>query len=152
MANTSAGTQAAAKDTSKDTGSKDTSKTTAPKRERKREEVKSMMAMPWKPEKEGDCLEGTYLGMEMVKGKGKRRDFPSYHIQQDNGERVRIASAMLNTKLNQVPKGTYVWLTYVGEFKTDNGNSSDYKVDVEQGTELIDPLEHGGSQHGVSVD
>lgn len=117
----------------------------APTRQRKRQTVESMMAKPWKPEAEGDCLEGTYLGSEMVKGKGKRPSFKSYHIEKPDGERVRIASAMLNSKLNQIPKGAYVWLTFIGMFQTDNGNSPDYQVDVEEGTELIDPLQGDGS-------
>lgn len=114
-------------------------------RQRKRQSVKSMMAAPWKPENEGDCLEGIYHGVETVKGKGKRGDFKSYHIEKPDGERVRVASAMLNTKMNQIPKGSYVWLTYKGMFETSNGESPDYDVDVEDGTELIDPLQGDGS-------
>ena len=127
-------------------------KTAAPTRQRKRQKVESMMAKPWKPEKEGDCLEGIYHGTEIVPGKGKRKPFKSYHIEKPDGERVRIASAMLNTKLNQVPKGTYVWLTYLGMFKTENGDSPDYEVEVEDGTELLDPLQGDGSVHEERAD
>jgi len=117
----------------------------SPPRQRKRKAVESMMAAPWKPENVGDCLEGTFHGMEKVPGKGKRDSFKSYHIEQPDGTRVRVASAMLNTKLNQVPKGTYVWLTYKGLFQTSNGNSPDYDVEVEEGTDLFDPLQESGS-------
>jgi len=127
------------------------------KRARKRQKVESMMAKPWKPENEGDCLEGIYHGMEMVPGKGKRKPFKSYHIEVGKdgvptGERVRVASAMLNSKLNQVPKGTYVWLTYVGDFKTENGDSPDYEVEVEDGTDLLDPLQGDGTVHEERAD
>lgn len=102
--------------------------------------VESNMAKPWKPKKKGDELQGTYKGAETVPGKGKRPDFLSYHIEQDDGETVRVASAMLNTKMNQVPRGTYLWLKFVGMFETDNGESADYELTLEEGTELIDPL------------
>lgn len=129
----------------------DKNKTTAPataqkpKRERKRQTVESTMAEPWKPEKVGDCIEGFYRGAEMVPGKGSRKPFKSYHIETESGERRRVASAMLNTKMNQIPKGAYVWLTYKGMFESQNGKSPDYDVDVEDGTELIDPLQADGS-------
>lgn len=116
-----------------------------PKRQRKRQTVESTMAAPWKPEKVGDCLEGFYRGSEMVPGKGNRKPFKSYHIETEDGERRRVASAMLKTKLNQIPKGAYVWLTYTGMFDTDNGPSPDYNVEVEDGTDLVDPLQADGS-------
>lgn len=129
-----------------------TAPATPPKRERKRQKVESMMARPWKPEAKGDCLEGIYQGMEIVPGKGKRKAFPSYHIERPDGERVRVASAMLNTKLNQVPKGAYVWLTYLGMFTTQNGDSPDYEVETEEGTELIDPLQGNGDVREDRID
>jgi len=127
------------------------SKTTTPKRG---SAVESNMSKPWKPKKEGEEISGIYRGFEIVDGKGKREPFPSYHIQlagdlQLNdanktvipaGEKVRVASAMLKTKLNQVPRGTFIWLKFVGMFKTDNGDSPDYEVTLEEGAELIDPL------------
>ncbi len=112
---------------------------TANKRKRGKA-VESTMAKPWKPENVGDCLAGIYEGAETVTGKGSRDDFQSYHILQDDGERVRLASAMLTTKMNQVPRGTYVWLTYTGPFKSKNGTSDDYDVECEDGTEMIDPF------------
>lgn len=115
------------------------------KRQRKRQTVDSTMAEPWKPEKVGDCLEGFYRGAEMVAGKGSRRPFKSYHIETEDGEKRRVASAMLNTKMNQIPKGAYVWLTYKGMFESRNGESPDYDVEVEDGTDLIDPLQADGS-------
>lgn len=73
-------------------------------------------------------------------GKGKRKEFLSYHIEQPDGEMVRVASAMLNSKMNQVKRGTYIWLEYKGEFETDNGKSPDYELTLEDGATLIDPL------------
>lgn len=147
-----------AKETTSSAGSTPAASTTStpttgtrPKRERKRMKVESTMAKIWKADKVGDVLEGTYLGMEMVKGKGKRGMFRSYHIEKEDGERVRLASAMLNTKMNQVPKGTYIWLTFKGDFETDNGPSPDYEVEVEDGTELTDPLQETGSVQEATV-
>lgn len=122
-----------------------------PKRQRKRQAVQSMMAEPWKPENVGDCIEGFYRGHEMVPGKGSRKPFKSYHLETEDGERRRVASAMLNTKMNQIPKGAYVWLTYKGMFESTNGPSADYDVDVEDGTELIDPLKSDGSVEEAHV-
>jgi len=103
-------------------------------------QVESNMAKPWKPKKEGDELQGIYRGVEVVDGKGKRDPFNSYHIEMDDGETVRLTSAMLKSKLNQVKRGTYIWLKYVGIFTTDNGPSPDYEVTLEDGAELIDTL------------
>lgn len=116
-----------------------------PKRQRKRTTVQSMMAEPWKPENVGDCIEGFYRGAETVPGKGSRKPFKSYHIETEDGERRRVASAMLNSKMNQIPKGAYVWLTFKGMFESQNGQSPDYDVEVEDGTDLIDPLQADGS-------
>lgn len=118
-----------------------TDKKDAPKARKRGGKVESTMAKPWKPENVGDCLEGTYEGSEMVSGKGSRGDFASYHVRKVDGERVRVASAMLNSKMNQVPKGTYIWLTYVGDFETSNGKSPDYDLECEEGTRMIDPFD-----------
>lgn len=144
--------------------SKDSKTTTAPTQNasaqnapamrtpKKGKRVESMMAAPWKPEAVGDCLEGIYQGVEIVPGKGSRKPFPSYHILRPDGERVRIASAMLNTKLNQIKKGTYVWLTYKGMYECKNGKSPDYEVVPEEGAELIDPLQGDGDVHEERAD
>lgn len=116
-------------------------KKTTQKATRERQQVESKLAEPWKPEQSGDTLEGTYLGKELVKMKGTKRDpFYSYHFRQDSGEVRRIASSMLNGKMAQIPKGAYCWLTYVGLFETKNGPSADFTVETEKGVQLIDPL------------
>lgn len=121
----------------------------APKSTRRKatEKVDSGVAEVWKPESEGEQLAGTYLGSEKVKAKGNRDPFDSYHFVTDpdeenpKGVRYRVASAMLNNKMRRIPKGTFCWLTYVGKFETENGLSNDFEVEVEAGTELMDPLE-----------
>lgn len=110
-------------------------------KERQRQEVKSSFAKPWKPEQVGDEMEGTYQGSEMVTH-GKRT-FESYKILTDGGELLGVSSAMLATKFNQVPVGAYVWVKFVGEVETNNGTSRDYHVDVEKGTELVNPFAKG---------
>jgi len=123
---------------------KEATKAAPPARARKRKAVDSSMAKPWNPETKGDSIEGTYLGREKVRGKGSRRDFWSYHFETTDG-RVRVSSAMLNSKMNQIPPGAYCWVTYTGKFLTGNGESKNFDVDVEDGTDLLDPLNTPGA-------
>jgi hypothetical protein len=112
-------------------------------RERQRQSVETSFAEAWTPEKEGDLIEGIYRGSDIVKAKG--RSFVSYKIQDEKTGKIRgVASAMLRTKMNQIPKGTYIWVTFKGMTDTENGPSRDYDVEVEKGTNLIDPFGQEG--------
>lgn len=102
--------------------------------------VNSSMAEAWKPEKVGDSIVGQYRGMEMVPGPGNRKPFASFHFTLEDGTLRGIASAMLVTKMNQIPRGAWVQLTYTGLFESKNGKSPDYDVVPEEGTVLLDPI------------
>lgn len=104
--------------------------------ERERQEVTGRNP-PWKPEKEGDSLEGTYKGFVMVPD-GRKGTFASFQIELENGNTVGISGAVLESKFKRIPQGTFVWIVYVGTIKTANGKAHDFKVDVEKGTKLLE--------------
>jgi hypothetical protein len=101
---------------------------------------------PWKPTKKGEILEGTYLGAKLMPPDvgGKGQAFFSFHFRKPpdkehpDGERVCVASAMLNSKMNQVPKGTYCWLTYLGKVTVGKGESNSFDLELEEGAEILD--------------
>jgi len=107
-------------------------------KERKRQEVTSNFGTPWKPEKEGDTLEGEYIGYDEVPtARNGKKTFRSYRLKHDSGEIFGVAGAVLDRKFKQIPKGTYCWITYVGEMETSNGEAKDFRVECEQGTKLL---------------
>ncbi len=104
---------------------------------RKRQKVEGGFPDPWKPKKPGDVLEGHYLGADMVTAKG--RTFRSYRIKPEGAEKpMAVAGAMLQTSLERVPIGSYVWITFKGEIVTDNGTAKDFEVETEEGIKLLD--------------
>jgi len=114
---------------------------------RKRATVESSFATPWIPANPGDCLEGIYQGQDEVPA-GKGRHFTSYKIRTegDDAKLYGVSSAMLKTKMNQIPKGAYIWVTFKGMIETENGASRDYNVEIEQGTKMVDPFD--GAESG----
>lgn len=107
----------------------------------KRKTVESTFAGKWKPVNAGDELEGTYLGVETVKGK-RSEPFNAYHLQDGDGKRWSIAGAHLDSIMSQIPANTYIWVTFEGEQDTANGSMMLFKVDVEEGVELKSPYSH----------
>lgn len=113
---------------------------------RKRATVESSFAAPWIPTNPGDCLEGIYMGQDEVPA-GKGRHFTSYKIRTEGeeGKLYGVSSAMLKTKMNQIPKGAFLWVTFKGMIETENGASRDYNVEVEHGTKMVDPFQGADS-------
>lgn len=106
------------------------------KSERKRKVVDSNYAEPWKPNK-GQVLEGIYLGFDSIPG--NRGNFRSYRIKVDGEEKPSgIAGSFLDSVLPRIPKGSYVWITYLGMKNTKNGEAHDYKVETEDGVKLLE--------------
>ena len=105
----------------------------------KRKSVESTFADKWEPQNEGDELAGRYQGYEEAEGR-KDETFNAYQVIDDNGKRWSLAGAHLDSLLPQVPKGAYVWISYTGKKRMKNGEMSLYKVDVEDGVELIPVL------------
>lgn len=107
--------------------------------------VTSNIVPPWTPEKVGEQLYGTYLGLRWVPAPSEKRQPFKTHIFQlaDGVSKVCVASAMLNSKMEQIPPNTECWVTYTGKFNTSNGVSNNYDVVVPEGTELLSALESG---------
>ena len=84
------------------------------------------MGNVWQFEKEGDCIEGEYVG----KQPGSYGD--NYKLKCESGEEfVVFGSTVLNTKMALVKEGSFIKVTYLGEVKSGNGRLyKDYKVEV----------------------
>ena len=115
-------------------------------RKKAAQEVDSGIPEPWKPETKGETIQGTYLGAQLMDGRGGRAEWLSYHLLTDptpehpEGRRRAVSSSMLTLKMARVPENTYIWLTYLGKFKAEKGESQDFKLEIEQGAKLLDPL------------
>lgn len=109
---------------------------TAPKRAKKA--VESTFAEKWEP-RQGDTLEGRYLGFEKARGK-RDEDFNAYQIQDASGKRWSVSGAHLNSLLPQVPLSTYIWLTYTADREMQNGDMKMFSLEIEEGVELIPTL------------
>lgn len=68
----------------------------------------------------GDALEGVYLKKEIVEGSYGNTE--KYVIKTSNGELKGVFTcASLSRQFNNVPEGSYVWITYTGEVPTKTG-------------------------------
>jgi hypothetical protein len=113
-----------------------------PKRGKK---VESTFADKWDPSEAGELLEGRYLGYEEAKG-NRGEAFTVYHLQIPDGKRVSVAGAHLDSIMHQIPKGTYVWITFKGKQRLPNGNTMHlFDVEPEEGTRLLDPMKQGAT-------
>lgn len=104
------------------------------------QEVKGGFPEPWKPESEGEEIEGFYKGYDEVpSGRNDNKYFRSYRILPEGSEEMRsVSGAMLKNAIERIPTGTYIWITYLGETETKNGTAKNYKVEAEEGTKLLD--------------
>lgn len=68
----------------------------------------------------GAALEGRYIKKEIINtqfGESKK-----YVIETDDGKKMGVFStASLARRFNNVPEGSYVWITYKGEETSKNG-------------------------------
>lgn len=102
--------------------------------------VDSNFAEPWKPAKKGAALQGEYLGSdEIPSGRNDGKFFTSYRIRDKNGVILGVAGAFLDSKMNQVPQGAPIRVTYEGEKKTNNGVAKLFALEVDDSVELLDP-------------
>ena len=111
---------------------------------RRKTEVKGGFPMAWEKAidrdlEEGDVLEGFYRGYDDIKA--DNRTFRSYRIQPEGAgdspsEWIGVAGGVLKQMIERVPEGAYVWVTYLGTMKTQNGDAKNFKLEVEEGTEL----------------
>lgn len=105
---------------------------------RQRQTVGSNYATPWKPEGEGETIEGIYSGYNVVRG-DRNESFKSHKVKPEGKEEyIGVSGALIDGMLLRVPAGTYVWITYKGLIKTKNGQAKDYNVECEKGTKLLE--------------
>lgn len=72
------------------------------------------MAKIWNKNLEvGATLEGVYIKKETYKSNYGETD--KYVIEKDGEKYAVFASASLTNQFNNVPEGSYVWITYKGE-------------------------------------
>lgn len=70
----------------------------------------------------GDAIEGWFVKTEIYEG--NYGDTEKYIIETPNGELKGVFTcANLAKQFNNVPEGSYVWITYNGEVKTKSGRT-----------------------------
>lgn len=122
---------------------------TAPKK-REFKKVESTFADPWVPENKGDQLEGLYVGTEEAPGKKRGELFRVWKIKDANGKAWSISGAQLKSIMKQIPRNTYVQVTYLGTEETRDGNKMKlFDVAAEAGTQLRDPYEEEEEEQPV---
>lgn len=99
--------------------------------------VDSTFADSWEYEKPGDTIKGRYLGYE--EAPGRNGTFRAHQLMTAEGRRS-MAGAHLDSMLSQIPKGTFIWVTYKTTKKVKNGEMAIFDVEAERGVKLIDPL------------
>ena len=68
----------------------------------------------------GDTLEGVFIKTEVFDGKFGETE--KYVIEKEDGNKLGVySSASLERQFNNVPVGSYVWITYKGEETSKNG-------------------------------
>ena len=103
----------------------------------------------WKPEEEGDSIEGVLIGIEPKDEEKSAK----YHIENQNGRFFIWGSAILDDRMRYVKVGEEVRITYHGKGKThkkqdlnyfsvevaeyDNDDSKDSDVEVESAKESV---------------
>jgi hypothetical protein len=111
---------------------------TMAKKERTFEEVKSDLPPVWEP-KDGDTLEGVYVGFKDIKF--RQKPFRTYQVQdEENGTVLSFSGAIADTKMMRIPRGAYIRVTYLGMTDTSNGEAKDFKVECDSKTKLLDEM------------
>lgn len=86
--------------------------------------TKVEMSPAWKPEKEGDSVEGLFTRMEENVGDNNSN---MYYLEQDNGETIGVwGSTVLDVRLKNVKVGEMVKVVYQGVKKSEK-TKRDYK-------------------------
>lgn len=109
--------------------------------------VDSSFATPWIPKKPGDALEGIYLGCEEIPS-SRGDTFTSYRVRGADKQVWGVSGGMLRSRLDQVAVGTEVQVVFSGMVATSQGEAKDYKVNVPEGTSLMDPYAHNAPGEG----
>ena len=75
----------------------------------------------WTPANEGDSIEGRYTGSETFIG--KFGEATKYVIEFEGTAYGVYGTASINRQFNNIPEGSYVWITYKGIEPTKNGRN-----------------------------
>jgi hypothetical protein len=86
----------------------------------------------WQPLKRGEKLEGTYVDLFHFVGKKFAKEQAAYKILAADGMKVVFGSGRLDRLMGEIPKGSKVFLTYLGRMKQgQNDNVHDWSVEYE---------------------
>lgn len=85
------------------------------------EEWTSTDPKPWKPEDEGDSIQGKLLRKREKSGK---YDGEAYTIESDDGLYVVFGTTVLEDRMKLVQPGDLVKIVYKGTTKSDKGNDT----------------------------
>ena len=87
---------------------------------------------PWKPEKEGDTLQGKLV---RKKEKGGKYASEAYTIEGEDGLYVVFGTAVLEDRMRLVQPGDLVRIIYKGTTESDKGNDTKlFTVDFKRQT------------------
>lgn len=81
----------------------------------------------WKPEKEGDTIEGVYVQKREGVGKHKSN---VYLVQEQGRQEPRAVwgSIVLDARFGEIPEASQVEIEYLGEVQGKTGTYKDYRV------------------------
>lgn len=79
----------------------------------------------------GATIEGIYEKTEVFDGKYGQTE--KYVIKTESGEKMGVfSSASLSNQFRNIPEGSYVWITYIGEETSKSGRPVKvYEVDYD---------------------
>ena len=87
---------------------------------------------PWKPEAEGDTIQGRLV---RKREKGGKFDSEAYTIESEDGLYVVFGTAVLEDRMKLVQPGDLVRITYKGTKESDKGNDTKlFAVDFKRRT------------------
>jgi len=81
------------------------------------EEWKKVEVNAFKFENEGDSIEGVYLRAE----KSTQYENDNYVLETTDGNKTVFGTAVLNTKMANIPLGKMVKIVYIGKAKSKKG-------------------------------
>lgn len=91
-----------------------------------KKEVGNELPPVWKPEKEGESIEGIYTRRKQNVGENKAN---LYTLKVDGEIKAIWGSIVLDEKMDHVSEGDLITITYLGKEKKYHK----YKVEVEEG-------------------
>lgn len=100
------------------------------------EDVPDSYATPWKEPKKGDSIMGTYLGAKAIPKERGEGTFDAHVLQRADGSLVSAAGGSIDARMDRVPYGTKVKITFQGTQKHKGGNMKLFDVICEKGTKL----------------